>query len=146
MTHTFVSLTNRKWQEKNCRGSFHEACSSGRDYLPTWRPRGPLEAKDRRGGYMQSHHFVKYAEATGTVTPFDKYSESQSRLLRSHSREATVIQFCSICRGRTDCNAALTRRSRQFIYKSRKNYHLYFYLIIYHIQSVGFITMVDLEQ
>ena len=79
-------------KRKNCRGSFHEACSSGTVYLPTWRPlwgpRGLWASLHWRrkidGGIcrvillnIQSHS----REATGSVTgtPFDKYAESLSR-------------------------------------------------------------------
>ena len=75
---------------------------------------GLLAAKDRRV-YMQSHSPQSQSrsdcypillnmqshsrEATGTVTPFDKYAESKSRSdcypillnMQRHSREATVM-------------------------------------------------------
>ena len=121
MTHTFVSLTNRKWQEKKCRGSFHEACSSGTVYLHIRGPMSltPLAVKDRRGrgvyAKSQSHIFLNMQSHSrgATVTPLllnmqshillniqsDCYPiwlnmHSTPRLInmQSRSREATVAQ------------------------------------------------------
>ena len=49
-----------------------------------------LAMKDRQGGYMQSHYPILLnmqshsreatGTGTGTVTPFDKYAESQTRI------------------------------------------------------------------
>ena len=59
-----------------------------------------LRSKSRSDCYpillnMQSHILLNMhshsREATSIVTPFDKYAK---RLLRSHSGEATVTQFC----------------------------------------------------
>ena len=86
MTHTFVSITNRKWQEKKIvEGHSTKPVHQERTTYPPGGLGGHWWRRIDGGLYAELPHFVKYAESQSRS---DYYSILLN--MQSHSHEATV--------------------------------------------------------